>query len=41
MVQIGAPFSVASLRQRLGRSGRRAGRPAAMRFYITEARLAS
>ncbi|MGO8920849.1 MAG: DEAD/DEAH box helicase [Stellaceae bacterium] len=36
VVQIGAPFSVASLRQRLGRSGRRAGRPAAMRFYITE-----
>ncbi len=36
VVQIGTPFSVASLRQRLGRSGRRAGRPAAMRFYITE-----
>ena len=36
VAQIGAPFSVASLRQRLGRSGRRAGMPAAMRLYITE-----
>lgn len=33
--QIGAPFSVASLRQRLGRSGRR-GEPAILRLYIRE-----
>ncbi len=33
--QIGAPFSVASLRQRLGRSGRR-DQPAALRIYIHE-----
>lgn len=32
--QIGAPFSVASLRQRLGRSGRRADAPAILRMYI-------
>ncbi len=34
--QIGTPFSVASLRQRLGRSGRRPGKPATMRLYIKE-----
>ena len=34
--QIGAPFSVASLRQRLGRSGRRTGQPAALRMYAIE-----
>jgi ATP-dependent Lhr-like helicase len=39
VAQIGAPFSVASLRQRLGRSGRRAGRPAILRQYAVEARL--
>ncbi len=33
VAQIGAPFSVASLRQRLGRSGRRAGQPAMLRMY--------
>jgi ATP-dependent Lhr-like helicase len=33
--QIGAPFSVAALRQRLGRSGRR-GNPAILRMYVTE-----
>jgi len=33
--QIGAPFSVASLRQRLGRSGRR-DQPAVLRIYIHE-----
>ena len=34
--QIGAPWSVAALRQRLGRSGRRAGQPAILRMYIIE-----
>lgn len=33
--QVGAPFSVASMRQRLGRSGRR-GEPSIFRAYITE-----
>ena len=37
--QIGAPFSVASLRQRLGRSGRRAGEPAVLRMYIDMPKL--
>ena len=36
VAQIGAPFSVASLRQRLGRSGRRAGQPAVLRMYAIE-----
>lgn len=36
IAQIGAPPSVASLRQRLGRSGRR-GEPAVLRLYIEEA----
>ncbi|WP_441001141.1 DEAD/DEAH box helicase [Fodinibius sp. SL11] len=35
IAQIGAPPSVASMRQRLGRSGRR-GNPAIMRLYIKE-----
>ena len=35
VAQIGAPWSVAGLRQRLGRSGRR-GKPAVMRLYIAE-----
>jgi ATP-dependent Lhr-like helicase len=39
VAQIGAPFSVASLRQRLGRSGRRAGQPAILRQYAIEAAL--
>lgn len=39
VAQIGAPFSVASLRQRLGRSGRRAGQPAILRQYVIEAWL--
>lgn len=39
VAQIGAPFSVASLRQRLGRSGRRAGKPAILRQYAVEAKL--
>jgi len=37
--QIGAPYSVASLRQRLGRSGRRAGKPAILRQYAIETEL--
>ncbi len=38
IAQIGAPPSVASLRQRLGRSGRR-GEPAILRFYVSECEL--
>lgn len=41
VAQIGAPFSVASLRQRLGRSGRREGQPAILRQYTVEDQLAS
>ena len=37
VAQIGPPFSVASLRQRLGRSGRRAGQAAVLRMYAIEA----
>ena len=36
VAQIGPPFSVASLRQRLGRSGRRKGEPAVLRIYAIE-----
>ena len=36
IAQIGAPYSVSSTRQRLGRSGRRSGDPAILRIYITE-----
>ena len=36
VAQIGPPPSVASLRQRLGRSGRRAGEPAILRAYVAE-----
>ncbi len=36
VAQIGAPSSVASLRQRLGRSGRRPDQPAVLRMYETE-----
>ena len=36
VAQIGAPFSVAALQQRLGRSGRRAGQPAKLRMYAIE-----
>lgn len=39
VAQIGAPFSVAALRQRLGRSGRRTGQPAVLRQYVVEGRL--
>lgn len=35
IAQVGAPMSVASMRQRMGRSGRRPGDPAIARFYIT------
>lgn len=35
IAQVGAPFSVASMRQRIGRSGRRPGDPAIARFYIS------
>ena len=36
VAQVGPGWSVASLRQRLGRSGRRAGKPAVLRMYIPE-----
>lgn len=39
VAQIGPPFSVAALRQRLGRSGRRPGKPAVLRVYIEEKEL--
>ncbi|MBE1529537.1 ATP-dependent Lhr-like helicase [Sphingopyxis sp. OAS728] len=39
VAQIGAPFSVASCRQRLGRSGRREGKPAVLRQYAIEAKV--
>jgi ATP-dependent Lhr-like helicase len=39
VVQIGSPPSVASLRQRLGRSGRRNGEPATLRAYCQEREL--
>lgn len=41
VAQVGAPRSIASLRQRLGRSGRRAGKPAVLRLYVEEIDLAS
>ena len=37
VAQIGAPFSVSSLRQRLGRSGRRPGDASVLRMYAIEA----
>ena len=39
IAQIGPPPSVSSLRQRLGRSGRRAGEPALLRCYAIERTL--
>src|ERR1035437_5713117 len=36
--QVDPPWSVASLKQRLGRSGRRAGEPQILRFYVREER---
>jgi ATP-dependent Lhr-like helicase len=41
VAQIGAPPTVAGLRQRLGRSGRRPGRPAVLRIYVAEPRVAA
>jgi ATP-dependent Lhr-like helicase len=38
IAQVGPPFTVSSLRQRLGRSGRRAGKPAVLRIYVDEPR---
>ncbi|WXH31948.1 DEAD-box ATP-dependent RNA helicase CshA [Myxococcus stipitatus] len=40
IAQVGVPPSVASLRQRLGRSGRKGG-PAVLRLYLQEAELTS
>lgn len=39
VAQVGAPRSLASLRQRLGRSGRRPGLPAILRVYVREPEL--
>ncbi len=39
VAQIGAPRSLSSLRQRLGRSGRRADAPAVLRLYVIEDEL--
>ncbi len=36
IAQVGVPPSVASLRQRLGRSGRREGEPSVLRIYVAE-----
>ena len=41
VAQIGPPPSVASLRQRLGRSGRRKGEPAILRGYAIERQLSA
>lgn len=41
VAQIGAPRSLASLRQRLGRSGRRKGAPAILRIYVRERSVAA
>ena len=41
VAQIGAPFTVSSLRQRLGRSGRRVGKPAILRQYSVEREIDS
>lgn len=38
---VGAPRSLSSLRQRLGRSGRREGTPAILRIYVREKNLAA
>lgn len=39
VAQVGAPRSIAALRQRLGRSGRRKGVPAILRIYVIENEL--
>lgn len=36
IAQIGCPFSVAGMRQRLGRSGRKEGDPSILRIYVEE-----
>lgn len=36
VAQVGAPFAVSSLRQRLGRSGRRVGQSSTLRQYVKE-----
>lgn len=36
VAQIGAPRSIAALRQRLGRTGRRPGTPSVLRIYVSE-----
>lgn len=41
VAQVGAPASIASLRQRLGRSGRREGKAAVLRIYVSEDALTS
>ena len=41
VAQIGAPLTVSSLRQRLGRSGRRPGQPAVLRVYVWEGETTS
>ena len=41
VAQVGPPKSVAGLRQRLGRAGRREGQPAVLRLYITEDALSA
>ena len=41
VAQVGAPRSMSSLRQRLGRSGRRAGTPAIVRIYVRERYLSA
>ena len=41
VAQIGPSPSVASMRQRLGRSGRRKGEPAVLRSYVLEAEISS
>lgn len=39
IAQVGCPPSVAALRQRLGRSGRRRGKPAVLRLYVAEEQI--
>lgn len=39
VAQVGAPRSLAALRQRLGRSGRRKGTPSILRIYVLEEEL--
>lgn len=39
VAQVGAPSGVASLRQRMGRSGRKEGQPAVLRVYVAEREL--